>query len=145
MIKIRHCSNVLSVKHRDKFCSPSPAMVTSPYAWMGLSSLSYLPYHSIHCVLLFSVSSISLYKERRLFIKSPEQFNMRYIGHNIISTYTSTKFLKPATSIQQNNNWLTCVLDFQMSPTSAIFHHQQNNTFHIWDMRNPGIHYVLMR
>jgi Fe-S-cluster containining protein len=30
-IKIPPCSRALSAKHRPKFCSPSPAMVTSPY------------------------------------------------------------------------------------------------------------------
>jgi hypothetical protein len=31
MIKIPPCSKALSAEHRPKFCSPSPAMVTSPY------------------------------------------------------------------------------------------------------------------
>jgi hypothetical protein len=30
-IKIPPCSKALSAKHRPKLCSPSPAMVTSPY------------------------------------------------------------------------------------------------------------------
>jgi hypothetical protein len=33
MIKIPPCSNALSAKHRPKFCSSSPVMVTSPYKW----------------------------------------------------------------------------------------------------------------
>jgi hypothetical protein len=32
-IKITPCSKALSAEHRPKFCSPSPAMVTSPYKW----------------------------------------------------------------------------------------------------------------
>jgi hypothetical protein len=32
-IKIPPCSKALSAEHRSKFCSPSPAMVTSPYEW----------------------------------------------------------------------------------------------------------------
>jgi hypothetical protein len=32
-IKIPPCSKALSAEHRPKFCSPSPAMVTSPYKW----------------------------------------------------------------------------------------------------------------
>jgi hypothetical protein len=30
-IKIPPCSKALSAEHRPKFCSPSPAIVTSPY------------------------------------------------------------------------------------------------------------------
>jgi hypothetical protein len=30
-IKIPPCSKALSAEHKPKFCSPSPAMVTSPY------------------------------------------------------------------------------------------------------------------
>jgi hypothetical protein len=30
LIKIPPCSKALSAEHRPKFCSPSPAMVTSP-------------------------------------------------------------------------------------------------------------------
>jgi hypothetical protein len=30
-IKIPPCSKALSAEHRPKFCSPTPAMVTSPY------------------------------------------------------------------------------------------------------------------
>jgi hypothetical protein len=32
-IKIPPCSKALSTEHRPKFCSPSPAMVTSSYKW----------------------------------------------------------------------------------------------------------------
>jgi hypothetical protein len=32
-IKIPPCSKALSADHKPKFCSPSPAMVTSPYKW----------------------------------------------------------------------------------------------------------------
>jgi hypothetical protein len=32
-IKIPPCSKALSAEHGPKFCSPSPAMVTSPYKW----------------------------------------------------------------------------------------------------------------
>jgi hypothetical protein len=35
-IEIPPCSDVLSAKHRSKFCSPSPPMVTSPYARSGV-------------------------------------------------------------------------------------------------------------
>jgi hypothetical protein len=34
-IKIPPCSKALSAEHRPKFCSPSPAMVTTPYKKNG--------------------------------------------------------------------------------------------------------------
>jgi hypothetical protein len=39
-IKIPPCLKALSAEHRPKFCSPSPAMVKSPYKWTILNNQS---------------------------------------------------------------------------------------------------------
>jgi hypothetical protein len=58
-IKIPSCSKSLSAEHRPKFCSPSPAMVTSPHMWKNFArDVKQLVYrrndifHSYHRIIL---------------------------------------------------------------------------------------------